>query len=78
LDREIYYCQIKPRGGFEMSDIPNTESGRVAALAVAWEIVKVAYGTARGASKKGEEGTKELTNAVIKAFNAIVDNKPIE
>jgi len=62
-----------------MFDIPDTISDTVAALAVAWEIVKITYGTSRGNYiHANDKGAKELTNAVIKVFIAIREGEPIE
>jgi len=57
--------------------IPNTENLKVAALAIAWEIVKITH-IANAARKGGEEGQKDLTNAVIKTYTAIEKGEPIE
>lgn len=63
-----------------MPEIPNTESQTVATLAIAWEIVKMTYITGKSAiaRKNGDEGLKELTNAVIKAFTAIYNKEAIQ
>ena len=62
-----------------MSDIPDTISDTVAALAVAWEIVKITYDTSKGNFvHANEKGAKELTNAVIKVFTAIREREPIK
>jgi hypothetical protein len=63
-----------------MPEIPNTENGNIACLAIAWEIVKESFITNRGdlAIKSGEEGLKELTNAVVKTYSAIVNNSLIK
>jgi hypothetical protein len=62
-----------------MPDIPNTDNGDVAALAIAWDIVKYSYGVTRNTfGGKGDEGAKELANAVIKAFVAIKNGEPIK
>lgn len=57
--------------------VPNTESQTVAAIALAWEIVKYTYNVPHMEGTK-EEKLKEVTNAVIKAYMAILQGKPIE
>jgi hypothetical protein len=64
-----------------MSDIPDTISGTVSALAIAWEIVKITYIEGRSgvmSRKPPAEGLKELTNAVIKAQEAIMSQTDIQ
>jgi len=64
-----------------MSDIPKTESGKVAFIAVAWEIAKLTHpqGQAIGtAPTTSEAAVKDLTNAFLKAYEAIFARKPIE
>jgi len=59
--------------------IPNTENTHVAALAVAWEIVRIAYSPNKtGERKSNEEELKEFTNAVLKVYQAINHITPIE
>lgn len=54
-----------------MSEIPNTESFKVAALAVAWEIVQKTYVKDRYLGT-GDEGFKKLTNAVYDGYKKIL------
>lgn len=62
-----------------MPDVPDTDEGNVAALAIAWEIVKFTYGVSRNMyGRRDGEGTKELANAVIAAFVAIKNGEPIK
>jgi hypothetical protein len=60
-----------------MPDIPNTENFTVAALAIAWEIVKRSYITPTTLPPENER-LKELTNAVIKAYTAILSKESIQ
>ena len=67
------------QGGNKMSDsvIPNTETMNIAILAIAWEIVKTTpdyFNT----KMSQEDKLKALTNAVIKAQQAMFNFKPIE
>jgi hypothetical protein len=57
--------------------IPDTENWTIAALAIAWQVVSAAYNFK---DMKGASGDKmmELTNAVIKSYNAICSVKAIE
>lgn len=59
------------------SDLPDTENLNVAALATAWAIVKVTYNIPNLMGNR-DSNVKVVTNAVIKAYQAILDNKPIE
>ncbi len=52
--------------------IPNTENEKVAALAIAWEIVKITH-LANAVRKGGEDGQKELSAAVASVFKEIID-----
>ncbi len=61
-----------------MPEIPNTESMYVSSLAIAWEIVKITYNTKQGTNKKYDLGLVELTNAVIKAQQALFNVTPID
>ena len=56
--------------------VPDTENTNVAALSIAWEIVKATYVTAMTTNTK-EAGAKEITNAVIKSYYAITHLEPI-
>ena len=60
-----------------MPDMPNTESMFVASLAIAWEIVLKTHVTSN-LLESGDKGLTELTNAVIKAQQAIYNSKLIE
>jgi hypothetical protein len=55
--------------------VPDTENGHVAMLAIAWEIVKTAYGARQ--NDTDEHGVTTLTNAVIKAYQALNAMTPI-
>jgi hypothetical protein len=57
--------------------VPNTENLSIAALAVAWEIVKISYNVPPTRSSF-EERAKILTNEVIKVHNAILIQKQME
>jgi len=61
----------------DSQSIPNTDSLNVASLAVAWEIVKDTYNIPRMVESP-EDKLKLITNAVIKAYFAIINQKPIE
>jgi len=55
---------------------PDTDDFNVAALAVAWEIVKATYVTGNTVAS-GDNGATNLTNAVIKMYNAILSQEPM-
>jgi hypothetical protein len=57
--------------------VPDTETWSIAALAVAWEVVSAAYDFRSMMGSKDERVT-ELTNAVIKSYNAILKAQAIE
>lgn len=57
--------------------MPDTDSREVAALAVAWEIVKRTR-RAAAPSRAAESGLAEYTNALIKVYRAILEQAPIE
>ncbi len=64
-----------------MSDqvVPNTETITIAAMAIAWEIAKASYNhTSAYADMSANERVKELTNAMIKSYQAIIKNTPID
>lgn len=56
--------------------VPDTESQNVAAFAIAWEIVRLMYIPNVSGSK--DDMLKEVTNAVIKAYKAILKLELIE
>lgn len=61
-----------------MSDIPDTDEPRVAALAIAWEIVKPWRDyKALKALLSGDELAKETTNKLIEVYKAIYKQEPI-
>ena len=71
---------IHDRKEIRMADtraIPNTDDFRIASLAVAWEIVSAAYDF-RNMNEPKEKRVTILTNAVIKSFEAILNQNPIE
>jgi hypothetical protein len=57
--------------------VPNTDTHVVAAIAVAWEIVKVTQDIGHMNGSR-EEKLKEITNAVIQAYVAIWSQTPIK
>ncbi len=56
--------------------IPDTEAFTIAVLAAALEIAKITNPAFAGTPP--DERLKILTNSVIKAYQAILTNKPIE
>lgn len=59
--------------------VPNTDNSDVAILAIAWEIAKITHGAMLIKSGGGgDNGQKEMTNAVIKTYDAIKNLKPVE
>lgn len=57
--------------------VPDTNDFTVAALAVAWEIVRLSYNIPNMMTGSPEK-VKEATNAVIKAYTAIIKSTPID
>ncbi len=55
--------------------VPDTESVSVAALAVAWSIVKSV--SASSLPGGGQENIKYLTNEVLKVYIALLSQKPM-
>ena len=56
------------------STVPDTDKIDVAALSVAWEIVRATYVTGN-TTATGQRGADELADAVIRAYSAILTMK---
>jgi len=63
-----------------MSEIPNTDSFKGTALAVAWGIVKETFTSDKSitANKKSDDTIKELTHDVINVYRTILKNTTLD
>ncbi len=58
--------------------LPNTDTTAITTMAIAWEIVRNSKLKFSIEANSAEEYLAEVTNAYLKAYNAIIKNEPIK
>lgn len=57
--------------------VPNTDDRGVAAYAIAWEIVRIAYFRHNDPIAKPEQKAREMTNTFIDVYNAVFNEEKL-